>query len=103
MLQHLGKRAKTYLPAIFINSWTTGHIPQAWREADMLPIHKKGKYRAKKNSYRPISFISCVGKFIERLINTGLSWHIEKNNALSAEQGGFRQHRSTEDQVTYVA
>ena len=27
MLQHLGKRAKTKLLAIFNNSWTTGHVP----------------------------------------------------------------------------
>ena len=103
MLQHLGKRAKTKHLPIFNNSWTTGHIPQAWREADMVPIHKKGKDRTKVDSYRPISLTSCVGKLMERLINTRLSWHLEKNNTISPEQAGFRQHRSTEDQVTYVA
>ena len=103
MLQHLGERAKTKLLAIFNNSWTTGHVPQAWREADMVPIHKKGKDRTKVDSYRPISLTSCVGKLMERLINSRLSWHLEKNNNISPEQAGFRQHRSTEDQVAYVA
>ncbi|PVD33868.1 hypothetical protein C0Q70_05130 [Pomacea canaliculata] len=42
-------------------------------------------------------------KLMERLINTRLSWHLEKNNILTPEQAGFRQHRSTEDQVAYIA
>ena len=103
MLLHLGKRAKTKLLATFNNSWTTGHVPQAWREADMVPIHKKGKDQNKVDSYRPISLTSCVGKLMERLINSRLTWHLEKNNIISPEQAGFRQHRSTEDQIAYVA
>ena len=103
MLLHLGTRAKTQLLKIFNNSWKTGHVPQIWREADMVPIHKKGKDRAKVDSYRPISLTSCVGKLMERLINTRLTWHLEKNNIISPEQAGFRQHRSTEDQVAYIA
>ena len=103
MLQHLGMKAKATLLAIFNNSWKTGHVPQVWREAHMVPIHKKGKDRAKVDSYRPISLTSCVGKLMERLINTRLSWHLEKNNIIAPEQAGFRQHRSTEDQVAYIA
>ena len=103
MLEHLGTRAKSRLLALFNNSWKTGHVPQSWREADMVPIHKKGKDRAKADSYRPISLTSCVGKLMERMINTRLVWHLEKNNIFTPEQAGFRQHRSTEDQVTYIA
>lgn len=103
MLLHLGTRAKTQLLKIFNNSWKTGHVPQIWREADMVPIHKKGKDRAKVDSYRPISLTSCVGKLMERLINTRLTWHLEKNNIIAPEQAGFRQHRSTEDQVAYIS
>nr|KAG5704148.1 hypothetical protein BaRGS_009678 [Batillaria attramentaria] len=103
MLEHLGTKAKAKLLAVFNNSWKTGHVPQSWREADMVPIHKKGKDRAKVDSYRPISLTSCVGKLMERLINTRLTWHLEKNNIITPEQAGFRQHRSTEDQVTYIA
>ena len=103
MLLHLGTRAKNKLLDLFNNSWKTGHVPQIWREADMVPIHKKGKSRSKVDSYRPISLTSCVGKLMERLINTRLSWHLEKNNIISQEQSGFRHHRSTEDQVAFIA
>ena len=103
MLKHMGMRAKSKLLAIFNNSWKTGHVPQNWREADMVPIHKKGKDRTKAGSYRPISLTSCAGKLMERLINTRLLWHLEKTNIITPKQAGFRQHRSTEDQVTYIA
>ena len=69
----------------------------------MVPIHKKSKDQSNTDSYRPISLTSCVGKLMERLINSGLVWHLEKRNIITQEQTGFWQHRSTEDQVTYVA
>ena len=103
LLEHLGTKAKSKLLGIFNNSWKTGHVPQSWREADMVPIHKKGKDRANTDSYRPISLTSCVGKLMERMINTRLVWHLEKNNIITPEQAGFRQHRSTDDRVTYIA
>jgi ribonuclease HI len=103
MLEHLGSRAKSKLLKVFNNSWKTGHVPQCWRDADMVPVHKKGKSRMSRDSYRPISLTSCVGKLMERMINTRLVWHLEKNNIITPEQAGFRQHRSTEDQVTYIA
>ena len=65
MLEHLGTRAKSKLLAIFNNSWKTGHVPQSWREADIVPIHKKRKDRANADSCRPISLTSCVGKLME--------------------------------------
>ena len=103
VLELLGTKAKSKLLGIFNNSWKTGHVLQSWREADMVPIHKKGKDRANTDSYRPISLASCVGKLMERMINTRLVWHLEKNNIITPKQAGFQQHRSTEDQVTYIA
>ena len=103
MLEHPVTKAKCKLLGIFNNSWKTGRVPQSLRESDMVPIHKKGKDRANTDSYRPISLSSCVGKLMERMINTRLVWHLEKNNIITPEQAGFRQHHSTEDQVTYIA
>ena len=103
ILEHLGTKAKFILRGIFNNSWKTGHVSQSWREADMVPIHKKGKDRANTDSYRPISLTSCVGKLMERLINTRPVWYLEKNYISTPEHAGFRQHRYTEDQVTYIA
>ena len=53
----------------------------------MIPIHKTGKDKTKADSYRPMR----------------LMWHLEEKQLLSPKQAGFRQHRSTEDQITYIA
>ena len=69
----------------------------------MIPIHKKGKSKDNVRNYRFISLTSCVGKVMERLINTRLTWYLEEKQILDANQAGFRQHRSTEDQIAYIA
>ena len=68
MLKHCDTKAKSKLLGIFNNSWKTVHVPQSRQEANMAPIHKKGKDRANTDSYRPISLTGCVGKRMERLI-----------------------------------
>ena len=88
---------------IFNLSWEEGRVPQMWKEAIMIPIHKKGKDKTKSSSYRPISLTSCVVKTMERIVNRRLMFHLETGKNISEEQAGFRQFRSTEDQVTYLS
>ena len=103
MLQHLDTTARLKLLEIFNHSWEEGRVPQIWKEAIMIPIHKKGKDRRKSASYRPISLTSCVVKTMERIINGRLMYYLETEKILSEEQAGFRQFRSTEDQATYLS
>ena len=68
----------------------------------MIPILKRGKDKSQAESYRPVSLTSCVGKLIERLINTRLMWHLQDKEHITPEQAAFRQDRSTEDQIIYI-
>ena len=103
MLIHLGPKSKKKLLQLFNDGWRTGTVPQIWREAIMIPVHKAGKDKRKAENYRPISLTSCIGKLMERLINTRLMWHLEKKQHIKPEQAAFRPNRSTEDQVAYVS
>ena len=103
MLKHLGSSARRTLLSIFNKSWHLGTIPKKWKEAHIQPILKKGKDRRKLDSYRPISLLSCVGKLLERVVNTRLMWHLESLGFLADTQTGFREHRSTEDQLALLA
>ena len=103
MLKHMGPKAKSKLIGLYNNSWKEGIVSQKWRQAVMVPIYKKSKDRSKTTSYRPISLTSCVGKLMERLMNSRLVWHLEKRNILIPEQASFRHHRSSGDQVAYIA
>ena len=103
MLTHLGPQAKKKLLGLFNTSWKTGLIPTIWKKATLIPIPKAGKPKNSGNSYRPISLTSCMCKLMERMINRRLVWYLERNSTLMDEQAGFRQFRSTEDQITYIA
>ena len=103
MLIHLKSTARLKLLEIFNLTWEKGRVPQMWKEAIMIPIHKKGKDKRKSGSYRPISLTSCVAKLMERIVNKRMMHHLETENILAQEQAGFRQFRSTEDQTTYLA
>ena len=97
MIRHLGSVAKQKLLDIYNHFWNTGTFPTSWKEAIIIPIFKKGKGRHSKTSYHPISFLSCLGKTMEHIVNRCLQHHLEKNGLLSLSQSGFRKNRSTED------
>jgi len=102
MLKHLGPIAKKTLLEIFNRCWHAGEVPQTWKEAHVIPILKKGKDKTNPANYRPISLLSCVGKLMERIVTCRLTWYLESQNIISSTQTGYRQHRSTEDQLAYL-
>ena len=103
MILHFGSKAKHPLLHIFNESWRKGEVPSTWKKAHINPIHKKGKEKQKMESYRPISLLSCLGKCMERILNSRLIYHLESNNVLSDTQTGYRKHRNTEDQLLLLA
>ena len=77
MIINLGKPALYKLIEIYNKSWEEGLLPQSWREATLIPIHKPGKVKPEATSYIRISLTSCMVKFLERVINTLLKWFLE--------------------------
>ena len=102
MIKHLGPGARAKLLELYNLSWKTGRFPLAWKEAIIIPIPKKQKDPKQKDSYRPISLLSCLGKTLERIINKRLMWHLESNNQIIKEQSAFRKNRNTEDQLIHL-
>ena len=103
MIKNLGSYAQQKLLDVFNQSWNTGNFPAKWKEAILIPILKKGKDKNRKDSYRPISLLSCLSKTMERMVNKRLQNHLERNGLISQTQSGFRKNRSTEDQVAFLA
>ena len=77
------------------SSLVTGQVPSEWKNANVLPLFKKGD-RDDPGNYRPISILSVVGKLCEKLVNSQLSSYLEKNHILTNSQHGFRSGHSTE-------
>ena len=100
---NLGRPAVHKLLDIFNKAWQEGTLPQIWREATVVPIHKKGKAKTEASTYRSISLTSYIVKVLDKIINTILKWFLEYENLLASGQAGFREHHCTEDQATYLA
>ncbi len=52
---------------IFRNSLQQGTIPSDWKNAQVIPIHKKGP-RNQPNNYRPIRLTSIACKIMESVV-----------------------------------
>jgi len=80
-------------------SWSTGVIPNIWKEAFVIPIPKPNKDNKSLDSYRPISLINCLAKIMEKMVTRRLNRFLEANNLINKFQAGFRKNHSTVDQA----
>jgi hypothetical protein len=84
------------LSALFQKIYDTKSIPEQWKVAKVIPLHKKGDKHDVSN-YRPISNLCSVSKVYEKLILKRLEEIGEENNIdlTGVQQHGFKKKRST--------
>jgi len=99
MLKNLHEKALNVVLQLYNNIWQTGKIPNSWKHSVVIPIHKKDKPKSEPQSYRPIALTSALCKLMEKMISNRLSWFMERNNLFNNRQSGFRNGRSTIDQI----
>eukprot|EP00745_Piridium_sociabile_P037673 TRINITY_DN6865_c0_g1_i3.p1 TRINITY_DN6865_c0_g1~~TRINITY_DN6865_c0_g1_i3.p1 ORF type:complete len:1255 (-),score=165.91 TRINITY_DN6865_c0_g1_i3:139-3903(-) len=100
-----------HLPSLFLNKvlkffnkcWTEGKVPQAWKDAIVIPIPKANKPRKLATNYRPISLTSHLSKVYERIIQIRLQYFFDKNNIIPKFQAGFRKGRSVNDHIVRLS
>ena len=84
---------------IFNYCLENGVIPEIWRQANVVPLYKgKGKVDDAVN-YRPISQTSNVCKAMEKIVKAEVLKFLEATSAITKNQFGFLQHRSTLTQL----
>ena len=81
-------------------SLTTGIVPDEWKQARVVPLHKSGGQEVMDN-YRPISILPVISKRAEKAVNVQLQQYLHHHGLLNAFQSGFRRHHSTLTAVTY--
>lgn len=86
------------LAKIFSVSLATGKLPDIWKTAIVVPLHKKGSTSLCDN-YRPISLTSCLCKTLERLLDQHIRAHVLSLGLISEVQHGFLSKRSCESQL----
>ncbi|KAI8515451.1 hypothetical protein Bbelb_062640 [Branchiostoma belcheri] len=83
------------LTKLFNRSLDTGKFPTKWKQAKVLPIHKKGDKTSPSN-YRPVSILPAISKILERAVHNQLYDYFNKNKLLTQSQSGFRKAHSCE-------
>ena len=48
-----------------------GEVPKGWKEAHIVPIHKKGN-KAIMANFRPVALTSVISKIMEKIICAAL-------------------------------
>ena len=79
------------LTKIFNKCIRSGTYPKKWKEANIIPIHKKGKTDLAVN-YRSVSLLPIVSKVFEKLLLDAFVSHIRP--VISEAQHGFVSKRS---------
>ena len=91
VLKNCSKTLAYPLSILFNLSYNTGYIPQEWKLANVVPVHKKDD-KNKVTNYRPISLTSLVLKVFERILyDELLTRTIDK---IDTRQHGFLRNRS---------
>ena len=81
------------LARVFNLSLKEGVVPFEWKEANIIPLFKKGS-RNKSENYRPVSLTSVICKLLERLIKDHIVEFLVKHKLLNSSQHGFLKARS---------
>lgn len=101
ILKELDRTIVTPLRIIFQKSLQESVVPEVWREAMIVPIHKNGS-RSSPGNYRPISLTSIVCKMMESIIRDSIMEHMHRNQLFSDDQHGFLPGKSCTTQLLEV-
>ena len=98
VLKTCAEELSAMLTHIFNQSLQTGYVPHDWRDANIVPLHKKGRHDLADN-YRPVSLTCITSKVLEHIVYSAVAHHLESNSILTPAQHGFRPGHSCETQL----
>ena len=89
------------LNLIFTKSLSESKFPNAWKFANVQPVHKKDS-RETKSNYRPISLLPVCGKILEKIVYNDLYTFLVNNNLITKHWSGFRPGDCTINQLLSI-
>ena len=93
VLKNCASTIAKILSIIFTASFVMGIVPDAWKDANITPLFKKGP-RFGKTNYRPISLTAIIGKLMEKLVQTPMVTHLSRYDLITKSQHGFVKKKS---------
>jgi hypothetical protein len=92
---HLPRRAVFQLTHLFNHCFRLSYFPATWKEAKVVTLPKPAKDTRFLQNLRSISFLSTMGKLVEKVIRQIIQRHLDDTDLLNASQFGFRARHST--------
>ena len=89
------------LAHVFNMSLREGIVPLEWKEANIIPLFKKGS-RNKSVNYRPVSLTSVICKLLETIIRDHIIDFLVKHKSINPSQHGFLKARSCLTNIVVV-
>uniref|UniRef100_A0A8U8BM73 Uncharacterized protein n=1 Tax=Geospiza parvula TaxID=87175 RepID=A0A8U8BM73_GEOPR len=93
VMRELANELAKPLSIIYQQSWFTGEVPDDWKLANVIAIHKKGA-KEDPGNYRPVSLTSVPGKIMEQFILSAITKNLQDGRGIRPSQHGFRRGRS---------
>ena len=87
------KQISKLLAHVFNMSLREGIVPLEWKEANIIPLFKKGS-RNKSVNYRPVSLTSVICKLLESIIRDHIMDFLIKHKLINSSQHGFLKSKS---------
>ena len=97
MIRKSHESSLAFLLEIMNKIFTTGSYPSKWLSSVVLSFPKPGKPSTLEENHRPISLTSCVGKLMEKIVNSRLTTVLEYSKKFPPYQFGFRRMHGTVD------
>ena len=101
MIKYFDSALVLPLKVAFLNCLSRVIFLDAWKCANVVPLHKKNEKNLKENC-RPISLLPMFGKILEKVTFDSLYSHLVANNLLSLSQCGFRPGDSAISQLLSI-
>ena len=86
------------LHGLFRKSLDEAEVPDRWKEAEIVPIHKGGS-KAVMANFRPVALTSIVCKVFEKIICSAILAFLTTNKLISQQQHGFVRGRSCQTNI----
>ena len=99
MLQLLPVEGQQILHAFIQLMWASSCTPTSWKHSITALLWKEKGTVLELKYYRRIGLEYTVYKLWTRMITWAMADHAERNNILTYTQGGFRNKRTTADQL----
>ena len=98
LLKECAEEMAPVMCQLFRKSLDEGEVPNGWKEAHIVPIHKKGN-KAIMGNFRPVALTSVISKVFEKIIVAAIISFLTVNNLITPQQHGFIRGRSCQTNI----